>query len=185
MPDKDKKTSSLPIILAIVFIMVSVLETAIIFNVAGIKNTLSGVPFVGNLINGPELQAKAEIEKQTASLNKKEAELKTKETALANKEAQLQQREKTVSEKEKQLSQKEQDLVARETELNSKQMALSDMAKLYENMEPKQAAAILSNLNNNGLVVDIIKAMKSDKAAEVLAQMDAKLAAEITKMMQP
>ncbi|MBZ4666238.1 hypothetical protein [Mahella sp.] len=185
MPENNGGRSALPIVLAIIFILLAVFEAAIIFNIAGIREMISTVPFIGPVINGPELEAKAAIEEQTAALNKKDADLKAKETLLANKEAELEKRQKTVDDKEKQLAQKEQELAAKEAELNSRQMAIADMAKMYESMDAKQAAAILSAVDNDGLIIDILKGMKEDKAAAILAQMESKRAAELTKIMQP
>ncbi|AEE96055.1 MotE family protein [Mahella australiensis] len=185
MPEKNGGRSALAVVLAIIFILLAVFEAAIIFNIAGIRDMVSTIPFIGPVINGPELEAKADIEERTTALNKKDADLKAKETSLANKEAELEKREKAVDDKENQLAQKEQELVVKEAELNSKQMAIADMAKMYESMDAKQAAAILSEVDNDGLVIDILKRMKEDKAAAILEQMESKKAAELTKIMQP
>jgi flagellar motility protein MotE (MotC chaperone) len=185
MPEGNNGKSALPVVLAIIFILLAVLEAAIIFNIAGVRDVISAIPFIGPVINGPELEAKADIEERTAALNKKDADLKAKETLLANKEAELEKREKEVDDKENQLAQKEQELAAKEAELNSKQMAIADMAKMYESMNAKQAANILSELDNDGLIVDILKGMKDDKAAAILEQMEPARAAELTKIMQP
>lgn len=185
MPEKSDGGSVLPVVLIAVFFLLSVLEAAIIFNIGGLRDLVAKVPYIGPVIKDPELKAKADIEQQMIEINKKDAALKNKEEALNNREADLIKREKAVQDKETQLSQKENDLAAREAEINSKQAALDDMVKMYENMDDKQAAAIFSKLDDNGLIIDILIRMKKDKAAAILGQMDPAKAAELTKAMKP
>jgi len=57
------------------------------------------------------------------------------------------------------------------------------MAKTYAEMEPANAAAILTELNDKdtGLVLDVLSLMKADNSAEILENMDPALAAELMK----
>ena len=60
--------------------------------------------------------------------------------------------------------------------------SLNKLAKLYESMKPAEAAKIASQLQND-LVVEIIPRMKERSAAKLLAAMDSKTAAEITRLI--
>ena len=54
------------------------------------------------------------------------------------------------------------------------------LAKIYENMAPQDAAIIITTLNLN-MAVEIIAAMKDRQAARILSSMDPNRAAEISK----
>jgi flagellar protein FlbB len=54
------------------------------------------------------------------------------------------------------------------------------LAKIYENMEPQDAAMIMTTLNLN-MAVEIISSMKERQAARVLSSMDPQRAAEISR----
>ncbi|NLM09509.1 MAG: hypothetical protein GX213_01755 [Clostridiaceae bacterium] len=58
-----------------------------------------------------------------------------------------------------------------------------NLAKPYTEMEPANAAAILTELGNSDmeLVVNLIEAMKTDEKAEIIENMDPKFAAELMK----
>ena len=60
--------------------------------------------------------------------------------------------------------------------------SLNKLAKLYESMKPDEAAKIASQLEND-LIVEIIPRMKERSAAKLLAAMDTKTAAEITRLI--
>ncbi|NLG87996.1 MAG: hypothetical protein GX494_02060 [Clostridiaceae bacterium] len=59
------------------------------------------------------------------------------------------------------------------------------MAKTYAEMEPANAAAILTELTSKDtdLVLDIISLMKSDESAEIMENMEPELAAELIKKL--
>lgn len=62
---------------------------------------------------------------------------------------------------------------------------VKNYVKTFENMEPANAAQILENmsLGNMDLAVNILKIMKKKSAAEILANMDPNVAANIADMM--
>lgn len=55
-------------------------------------------------------------------------------------------------------------------------------AQIYENMDPSAAAKIFEQMNNSqmDLVVKILKSMKKETSAEILAAMDVKFASKVT-----
>lgn len=58
-----------------------------------------------------------------------------------------------------------------------------DLAKSYTEMEPANAAAILTELGREDmeLVVNLIEAMKNNEKAEIIENMDPRFAAELMK----
>lgn len=59
------------------------------------------------------------------------------------------------------------------------------MAKTYAEMEPANAAAVMSELWNkdSGLVLDIIRLMKAEESAEIMENMEPALAAELMQKL--
>lgn len=63
---------------------------------------------------------------------------------------------------------------------------IEEYAKTYSEMKPKQAAAIMEAMQDNlKLVVKILENMETDARSDILAAMNAEVAARITKMMEP
>lgn len=63
---------------------------------------------------------------------------------------------------------------------------IEEYAKTYSEMKPKQAAAIMEAMQDNlRLVVKILENMETDARSDILAAMNAEVAARITKMMEP
>lgn len=63
---------------------------------------------------------------------------------------------------------------------------LDDYVRAYSQMKPKQAAAIFEQMPDNlDLTAKILKAMDPDDRAKILGVMDAVLASQITKLMDP
>lgn len=62
---------------------------------------------------------------------------------------------------------------------------IADIVKVYEAMEPSDAASVLESMGtlNITLVVDICKTMKSSKFAEILQEMDKDFAAILSERM--
>lgn len=62
---------------------------------------------------------------------------------------------------------------------------LKSLAKTYENMKPSEAAAVLEKVGNLDTVAEILSAMKPDKRAKVMDEMDKAFAANVTKKLMP
>lgn len=63
---------------------------------------------------------------------------------------------------------------------------LSDVAKTYESMKPKEAAAVLEKMSYDmNTVAEILKNMKADSRAKIMDQMSPDFAALVTKKLMP
>lgn len=63
---------------------------------------------------------------------------------------------------------------------------MQEYVSKYSQMKPKAAAAIFDEMTDNlNLVAKILSAMDSDAAGDILAAMDTKTAAKLTKLMYP
>ncbi len=63
---------------------------------------------------------------------------------------------------------------------------IQDYASTYSQMKPKAAAAIFEEMDNDlKLVARILNAMPADSRAQIMGAMDSKIAARLTKIMNP
>jgi flagellar motility protein MotE (MotC chaperone) len=150
------------------FMGVNVIEEA--------KNAGKKMPIVKNAFNeeepaiaenqNSEQQWKAKFDEQedyikilSADLQKKEKEVTTLKSDIALLEKQVEDTEATVK--------------ADENE---------QLKKLYEAMSAKDAAAVMTEMNNNE-VLGILTLLQAETQAAILAKLDAKRAAELTVLM--
>jgi len=66
--------------------------------------------------------------------------------------------------------------------IDERERSAAKLAKMYEAMKPKQAAPIMSSLDLE-IILDILGRMKERPAAKILANMEAGLAAQVSKSM--
>ena len=95
----------------------------------------------------------------------------------------LSEREKAVSKREKELERLNIEVSKKLTRLEQAESArISQLAKLYDGMEPRSVALLIANLDDE-TVVSILPRMKMKNASQVLALMPAQRAAKLSKQM--
>jgi len=131
-----------------------------------LKNVLSEETEIAVSGKVPEKQWNAKFEEQedyikilSADLQKKEKEVTELKSNVARLEKQVEDAESTVKEEEN-----------------------DQLKKLYEAMSAKDAAAVMTEMNNNQ-VLGILTLLQPDTQAAILAKLDAKRAAELTVLM--
>ncbi len=110
--------------------------------------------------------------------------------ALLKKQEELDQREQALNSLEADLNSRVAKLKDMETSLKAmleeakgvKDQKLKHLIDVYSNMNPKQAASVLSTLDNT-IAVKILAGMRGRQAGEVLNNMEAKKAAGLTEML--
>ena len=122
-------------------------------------------------------EKKAAADAKAAEKAKKEAEKKAAAEAKATADAQAKAQAQATAEAKKQARAEAKAIAAAQ-----KEAQLKDYADAYAKMEPKQAAAIFINMmsGNIDLVAKILQNMPSNKRADIIANMDALSAAQIT-----
>lgn len=143
------------------------------------------------LVSTIEAEYQQRIDAELADLLVKEREnlVEEYEALTAEKEA-LDKREKDISK----LEATAQNLIAEvETEkskvleqqaiLEGKIAEIKDLAKIYESMEPANAANIMTEMEDEKLLLGIVGNMKEDAVAEILELMETAKAADITSKM--
>ncbi len=205
--DEDKPKSSKPIIifsllLALIIAIGSwiyLIRTNKFFGLGELlRPKLKEIPIICNVLppmptgTEPDLMARDEINsKYTALLNenvelhKKMANLETRIAELDGVEEKYKIVVKDLEEMSKQFADLKQ--YTDETTVNEKteKEKLDNMVKIYESMEPANAAKILEDVGelNISMVIEICKSMKTAKFSEILQEMDTSFAAILCERM--
>jgi flagellar motility protein MotE (MotC chaperone) len=150
------------------FMGVNVIEEA--------KNTGKKIPIVKNVLNdeAPAVAVSQSTEKQwKAKFDEQEDYIKILSADLQKKEKEVSALKSDIALLEKQVEDAETSVKADENE---------QLKKLYEAMSAKDAAAVMTEMNNNE-VLGILTLLQAETQAAILAKLDAKRAAELTVLM--
>ncbi len=150
------------------FMGVNVIEEA--------KNTGKKIPIVKNLLNdeAPAVFVSQNTEKQWKD------KFEEQEEYIKILSADLQKKEKEVTVLKSDIALLEKQVEDAETSVKADENG--QLKKLYEAMSAKDAAAVMSEMNNNE-VLAILTLLQAESQAAILAKFDAKRAAELTVLM--
>jgi flagellar motility protein MotE (MotC chaperone) len=150
------------------FMGVNVIEEA--------KNTGKKIPIVKNLLNdeAPAVSVSQNTEKQWKD------KFEEQEEYIKILSADLQKKEKEVTVLKSDIALLEKQVEDAETSVKADENG--QLKKLYEAMSAKDAAAVMSEMNNNE-VLAILTLLQAESQAAILAKLDAKRAAELTVLM--
>ncbi|NLZ53279.1 MAG: magnesium transporter MgtE [Thermoanaerobacteraceae bacterium] len=142
-----------------------------------IKTVFSKVPFLSKATSKHLNEGKKQdiLEEEKIRIEHEWAEIESQKQQLADKQAQLIKKESELEALEKQLN-------ADKEKLESTLTNIKDLARYYELMEPRNAASILENMDDD-LLIQLLRHLKREVVSEILANLDSKRAAAITKKM--
>ncbi|MGX3045217.1 MotE family protein [Helicobacter sp. T3_23-1056] len=117
-------------------------------------------------------------------IEQKQAQLKLQEQALQNKIKEAQARQKQAFDKVAAEKKAIEELIAKNEEILAQiqSTSASKVAKTFSGMKDSKAAPILAELDD-GEAAEILTALTPSEASKILAKMDAKRAAELTKVI--
>lgn len=168
--------------LIIVIVIVSVILGVAGFNVIDwAKEKGSDIPVVSNfLTTEEELDTQKEIERLTSILHERDVEIEQFNTQIEDLETNLaeSEREKMIQEQ----SAVQQDDVEVTAEDADSADQIKQVAKTYEEMKSKNAAAILELMNRDE-AISILEEIPNDVRGEILQNMDVEIAADITRLL--
>ncbi len=163
-----------------------------------LRPKLKDIPIICNILppvpigTEPDLMSREEINSKYTELLNENVELHKKVTDLETKMVELEEIEgkykivvKDLEKMSKEFSQLQQkNAEATDTTKDNKEK-IENMVKIYESMEPANAADILEDVGelNISLVVEICKTMKAAKFSEILQEMDTSFAAILCERM--
>lgn len=188
----DRSVKNILFITIIIFTVLAVISGLLLyFNIFNSRNfaqdfilrKTENIPVIGSVIketfnkDSDEMVSNKEVLEQEGK-EKMEMEWET----INEKKAELDKREKDILQKEEELKEKEESISQMKKELEIRLENIEQMASLYNEIKPSKVVEIFNNLDDE-LIIQIMHKMRKNNVAEVLAGMDPKRAAELTKKM--
>ena len=193
---KPKDKVSAGAVIAVLLIVLIIAAAALVyFNVGGVRQKLADALQTQQAQADGETAAmdEAQIKQRQSELDTQAAQLEEQKASLKTRTDKLKEREKTLEDNEKALADQEAALAVREETLKSsesnaqqaqqEQDNLAATAKIFEAMKPAVAATAISGLKTVDEMVEVLLLMPPDKAAEILGNMEVKLATKVLSAM--
>lgn len=125
----------------------------------------------------------AALREQKKILETKEMEIKEREARLREMEKEIENRLKEIIAVQDKIKQAQQEIQAfREEREQARNAQVQALAKIYGNMKPKDASQLLETLEEP-LAVKVISLMSPDQVAKILASMETKKAAKLSRAL--
>ncbi|HOE56300.1 MAG TPA: hypothetical protein PLL98_02445 [Bacillota bacterium] len=181
---KKKKKSNTIILILIILILGSIVTFGAIFmfNFAGLKagtsKWASNIPILGKVLK-PLIENKSseQVAWEEIELGKANNAIKLKEINDQKKE--LDQRAKNIEDKEKEIALKEQQIDEILLKLSDKLISVQEQVQYLEKVDNTKAMLIIMSMDDKASAVQVLRNMKKDKAAAILALMDPLQAAQL------
>ncbi|HEX7065294.1 MAG TPA: hypothetical protein VF199_09550 [Bacillales bacterium] len=179
---KEKRTARgigrpLVIIFIILIIAVASFGAYIQWGGSGLQQWAGSLPVVSSLVGDNE---SAGTEQQTEKVIEYKARVKEQRKKIANLEQSVNGKEQQVERLEDQVTALQQRLAQQNGEKSTETVEKKgNVAKVYAEMPPQNAADILNQLENNE-AIHILSQLKPEVAALIMAKMDKEKAAKLT-----
>lgn len=188
----DRSVKNILFITIIIFAVLAVISGLLLyFNIFNSRNfaqdfilrKTENIPVIGSAIKEKFNEDSDEMGSNKEVLEQEEKEKMEMEWETINeKKAELDKREKDILQKEEEIKEKEESISQMKKELEIRLENIEQMASLYNEIKPSKVVEIFNNLDDE-LIIQIMHKMRKNNVAEVLAGMDPKRAAELTKKM--
>lgn len=178
--ESPKKKGGAAVIISVVLLLLIVSSLVIVFmlNVGNARGMVLGL-----FGYHPPEETVIEQDDRETQIRDKLIALDTREEDLNTRETQLTERELELNTRIADFEIREQEIETLGSQLEIRAAEISSIAALYTNMEPEQAASILSQMTNQDNQLLVLKNMGESEAGEILALMDSTLAAGIIERM--
>lgn len=145
---------------------------------------LASQPAEGGAPGQPEPFVTAPERSLIAAINRKEKELEAREEALRAKEARLEAIKADMEARSAELRKVHQDIEAMVRKINeAREERIRRIVKIYETMNPEEAAPRLEGLDND-MAVMILSSMNEKKAAKLMEFVSVDKAVELSRMFR-
>lgn len=163
-----------------------VIATVAGFNVFGaVQKYGSNIPFLSEWMNGKQQSAEQVLQKtmleQKAMIEEKTQQVKKLEKEIKNKQSEIDALKQEIKRLNAELSAKQKQETT-STSPSETKPTIQDIAKMYETMSPKNAAAIIPKMSDQE-AVRILSTLGRDTAAAILEKMTPADAAKYTALL--
>jgi flagellar motility protein MotE (MotC chaperone) len=148
---------------------------------------LAPVPVVGEYIVPSPISQEAyqtqQLRQLRENLGQRKQKLEQRQNKLDDLEQQLQQRRRQLERQEETIQQREEALAQRRSRFEDEQSRIDYLANLYSNMPPAAAAARLQNIQNDRVVISILRQMPNQNSSIIMTNINDQRAAVLTRKM--
>jgi len=146
------------------------------FNVGGLATRAIGLLQLDKQLADIQQERTYELDRRTSEIDDREAELEEGKRTLARELDALDKRELEVSERETALAQQD-------AKVSGEAADIQGVIAIYEAMDPAQAAAVLSALDDDKMLVVILKNMTQSRVSQIMGKLDAGTAAKMLSLL--
>ncbi len=181
---KKKKKSNTIILILIILILGSIVTFGAIFmfNFAGLKagtsKWASNIPILGKVLK-PLIENKSSEQVAWEEIELGKANNAIKLNEINDQKKELDQRAKNIEDKEKEIALKEQQIDEILLKLSDKLISVQEQVQYLEKVDNTKAMLIIMSMDDKASAVQVLRNMKKDKAAAILALMDPLQAAQL------
>lgn len=159
-----------------------------LFNVRErIYQRLEPIPVVGEYVAPSPISEEAyetqELRELKQNLKERRAKLEEKRKTIEQREQNLMDRQEQLDRKEDAILQREKALAERRSRFDDEESRIQYLSKLYSNMPPNASAARLQSIQDDQVVISILREMPNDVSSIVLSNIPNERAAVLTRKM--
>jgi len=148
---------------------------------------LESVPVVGEYV-APSPVSREEYQIQqlrelSEKLDERRSKIEQRKERLEQREQELEQKRRRINRQEKKILEREQALAKRKERFDDEESRIQYLADLYSNMPPGPAAQRLQNIQEDRVVISVLREMPNQNSAIIMTNMDDQRAAVLSRKM--
>lgn len=148
---------------------------------------LADTPYVGQFLQTRPISQEAYETEQLRELREeveqKRNELEQQRQKLAQREEELESKRRRLNQMEEGIEQREQALEQRQSRFEDAESRVQYLANLYSNMPPTASATRLESIQEDRVVISILREMENATSSIILSNMNPTRAAQLTRKM--
>lgn len=154
---------------------------------ARVNRYLAKTPYVGEFVRTSPMSQQAyqteKLRELQEKIREKRSELQQERQELSQRKTRLEQQKQRLDQMEESLEQREAALAERRSRFESEQARVKYLADLYSNMPPDASATRLQSIQEDRIVISILRKMETATSSIILSNMDTNRAAQLTRKM--
>ncbi len=148
---------------------------------------LESVPVVGEYVAPSPVRREEyqiqQLRELSENLDERRSELEQRQKRLEQREQEIEQKSQRIDRKEEQITEREQALAARRERFDDEESRIQYLADLYSNIPPEPAAQRLQNIQEDRIVISVLREMPNQNSAIIMTNMDDQRAATLSRKM--
>jgi flagellar motility protein MotE (MotC chaperone) len=148
---------------------------------------LESVPMVGEYVAPSPISREEykiqQLRELSEKLDERRSKIEQRKERLEQREEELEQKRRRIDRQEEQILEREQALAQRKERFDDEESRIQYLADLYSNMPPEPAAQRLQNIQEDRVVISVLREMPNQNSAIIMTNMDDQRAAVLSRKM--